>query len=116
MIPAYMLGLLPDGEALYTDSFKPIEAQKQDAMGWLRHYDNLISVHAVVGGTISDITAAFCRMWINNADLSDYCAESDFPDLVRETVPELIAEVLSDREEEATYQRELRSDYYAGLL
>lgn len=116
MITAYMIGLLPDGDALYTDSSKPIEAQKRDAMEWLRHHDNLLAVHAVVGGTITDITAAFCRMWINNADLDDYGSEDAFPDLVRETVPELVDEVLADRAEAERAYRDLRADYRAGAL
>lgn len=116
MIAAYMIGLLPDGEAVYTDSAKPLDAQKLESLDWLRHYDSLLSVHAVVGGTISDITAAYCRMWINKADLSDLETESDFPGIVRDTVPELVAEVLRDWAESERADRELRSDYRAGAL
>jgi hypothetical protein len=110
-----MIGLLSDGEAVYTDSAKSIEAQKQDAMRWLDHYD-LTSVHAVVGSAISDITAAYCRMWINNADLDDYGSEAAFPDLIRNTVPELVAEVLADRADAERAYRDLRADYRASAL
>lgn len=116
MIPVYMIGLLPYGEAIYTDSAKSIEAQKQDAMEWLGQYEALISIHAVVSGSISDITASFCRMWLNKTDLSDYDQESDFPDIVRRSVPELVSEILRDHAENAENQRQLRSDYRASVL
>lgn len=116
MIAAFLLGLLPDGEALYTDSFKPLEEQKLDAIKWLHDYDNLISVHAIVGAEITDITAAYCRMWINRADLSDIRDESDFPSLIRETVPEHVSEVIAAWEDEERHRGQLRSDYHASVL
>lgn len=116
MISAFMIGLLPYGEALYTDSAKPIEAQKKDAMEWVGQYETLISVHAVVGASISDITAAYCRMWMNHTDLDGYESEAEFPDLIRNTVPELVAEVLADRAEAAETSRQLRADYRASVL
>lgn len=115
MIAAFILGLLPEGEALYTDTATPLENQKQAAMEWLQHYD-LVSVHAIVGGTITDISAAFCRMWINKADLSGIDREDDFPALVRSHVPELVAEVMRDRAENERAERQLRSDYRASAL
>ena len=116
MVRAFMIGLLPDGEALYTDSAKPLEDQKADAVDWLEWHHDLISVHAVVGGEISDITAAYCRMWVNKADLSLYDAESNFPPVVRQWVPELVAEVLSDRKADEVAARELASDYFASVI
>lgn len=116
MLAAYMIGLLPDGEAVYTDSLRPIEEQKKTAMGWLATYDQLLSVHAVVGGTISDITASYCRMWINNADLSSIEEESDFPSLIRETVPELVSDLINSWDEEARGQRDHRSHYLTSVL
>lgn len=115
MVPAYMLGLLPEGEAVYTDAALPIEEQKKAALEWPRDHE-LVSVHAIVGGTITDITAAFCRMWMNRADLSWITEESEFPQIIRDTVPELVSEVTSAWDEEARGQRQLRSDYHAGLL
>lgn len=115
MLAAYMIGLLPDGEAVYTDSNLPIEEQKKAALEWPRHHE-LLSVHAIVGGTITDITAAFCKMWINRADLSWIEGESDFPEIIRDTVPELVSEVISAWEDEANHQRHLRADYHASVL
>lgn len=115
MLAAYMIGLLPEGEAFYTDSAKPLEEQKVDTFEWpLR--DDLASVHAVVGGTITDITAAWCRMWINRADLSDFDRAEDFPRIIRDHVPELIDEVMRNRRENERAQRQLASDYRASRL
>lgn len=111
-----MIGLLTDGEAFCTDSRSTLEDQKAEAIEWLSRRDDLISVHGVVNGTITDITAAYCRMWLRKADLSDYRTEMDFPDVVRNHEPDLIAEVLSDRAENARAERELRADYRAGAL
>lgn len=115
MVEAYMIGLLPEGEAVYTDSSKPIEAQKAEAMEWPSNHD-LQKVMAVVGDSITDITAAFCRMWINNADFSNTYVESDFPQIIRDTVPELVAELLADWKAEAEHRRDLRADYHASVL
>lgn len=116
MVTAFILGLLPDGEAYYTDTAKPIEAQKLDAMEWFLRSNDLLSIHAVVGAQVTDISAAFCRMWITKADLSHIEEESDFPQLVRDLVPELVSEVVTAWEEEARGQSQLRSDYYASAL
>lgn len=112
----FMIGLLPEGEAFYTNPANSLDDQKSEAIEWLSLRDDLISVHGVVNGTITDITAAYCRMWINKADLSGYAEESDFPGIIRDHEPGLVAEVLSDREENDRASRQLRSDYHAGLL
>lgn len=111
-----MIGLLPHGEALWTSPELPLEEQKAQALEWMGQYENLQSVHAVVDGSISDITAAYCWMWMNRTDLSDIEEVGDFPELVRNTVPELVEEVATAWAEEAEGQRQLRSDYRAGAL
>lgn len=116
MIATYMIGLLPDGDAVYTDNLKPLEAQKVDALKWASDHADLLSVHAVVGNEITDITAAYCRMWMNRADLSDIEDEDGFPSIIRETVPELVGEVVSGWAEDARAYRDLRSDYRASVL
>ncbi len=116
MLGPCMIGLLPDGEAFFTNSRSTLEDQKAEAIEWLLRRDDLISVHGVVNGTITDITPAYCRMWMNKADLSDYNEEHDFPAMVREHEPKLIAEVLSDRAENDRAERALRADYRADAL
>lgn len=114
MISVYMIGLISDGEAFYTDSAKPLDAQKADSLAWAGY--DLIKVLAVVGSEVTDITAAYCRMWINKADLSDMLDESDFPSIIRETVPELVTEALRELDEADRAQRQLASDYRASVL
>jgi hypothetical protein len=116
MSAPFMLGLLPEGEAFYTNPANSLADQKEEAIEWLLRRDDLISVHGVVNGTITDITAAYCRMWINKADLSDYRTESDFPEVVRNHEPALVSEVLSDRAENERGDRQLSADYRAGAL
>lgn len=116
MLGPYMIGLLPDGEAFYTAHHQPMEAQKADALTWLGRNDGLLTVYAVVGNEITDITAAYCKMWVNKADLSPYADEQDFPAVVRAMVPEMVAEVLACRIEDERGQRELVADYHASLL
>jgi hypothetical protein len=111
-----MIGLLPLGEAVYTNPANSLDDQKAEALEWMGQCESLKSVHAVVNGTISDITAAYCRMWFNKTDLSDYERDSDFPMLVRFTVPELIDELMSDRAENARGSAQLAADYRAGAL